>query len=332
MSTGGKRGSSFRKSIKVRDSLRTSFISERSLSNLERQSVLGEGQFGKVFMVSADCEEETESFALKVQAEDDDKSSDDDEKGIKVTMDLMKREVDVMKHLDHPFIVDLIHHYETENSVFMFLGLVVGGELWDRIHRKDAAGVWSNGISEDDAKFYGLILADTLAYMHGENVIYRDMKPENVLIDEDGYPIIVDFGFAKIITDKTYTFCGTPNYLAPEIIQNRGHGMSVDHWALGVVIYEMVVGENPFFFKGLDQVGLYSAICHEEFFPLADTVSLEAFDIIDQLLEKDPVDRIGMLAGGEKDILTHEWFDGLGLLKLRCKETEAPWKPPPKES
>lgn len=132
---------------------------------------------------------------------------------------------------------------------------------------------------------------------------------------------------AKFVTDKTYTLCGTPNYLSPEVIMNRGHNSSSDHWALGVLIYEMVAGENPFFYDGMPQMELFQCIVREKFYPLPDEVSDEAFYVIDELLEKDPTQRLGSLAGGAKDIIAKEWFQDLNLDDLRQKKFKAPFIP-----
>jgi serine/threonine protein kinase len=209
----------------------------------------------------------------------------------------------------------------------MLLDVVRGGELWSVIHREQDNGEWTSGLGEDHAKFYALALADTLAYIHKEKFIYRDLKPENCLIDTDGYPVLVDFGFSKYCPDKTYTLCGTPNYLAPEIIMNKGHGVGADHWDLGIVTYEMITGENPFYFEDMDQMTLFQSIVKEPFYPLAATTSPELNDFITGLLEKEPAQRLGMLAGRENDILRHNWFDGLNVEEMRQKKAKAPWVP-----
>merc|ERR1711935_799470 len=125
-----------------------------------------------------------------------------------------------------------------------------------------------------------------------------------------------------------FTFCGTPNYVAPEIVLNAGHGVGVDHWALGVMIYEMLSGENPFWYEGIDTMTLYEIIVKDEPYPLEkDHANPVVESLIDGLLEKDPSQRMGVLAGKDKDILFHEWYDGLDLQALRHKKVEAPWLP-----
>ena len=147
------------------------------------------------------------------------------------------------------------------------------------------------------------------------------------MIDADGYPTLVDFGFAKHCPDKTYTFVGTPNYVCPEIITNAGHNRSVDFWALGVTIYEALTGENPFFFDGMDQASLYHAICEEKYYPLPESSSKTLVDFIEGLLKKNPTDRLGMLARGAYDIFEHPWLEGLDLDRIRSKDWPSPWRP-----
>jgi len=304
-----------------RDALRSTAKSSMTLDSLDRKEILGEGQFGEVWLVTADSLGTNQEFALKIQAKDDPVRKDN-------VIEAIKREMTVVKQLNHPCIVALIDSYEDEDYIYMLLEAVKGGELWSVIHQEDASGNWTSGMDESQAKFYALVVADTLAYMHRQKFIFRDLKPENVLIDPDGYPTIVDFGFAKYCPDKTHTFCGTPNYLAPEIVTNRGHGGGVDHWALGVVTYEMITGENPFYFEDMDQMSLFQAIVQEPFYPLPDKTSPELVNLMTGLLEKDPAQRLGMLAGRERDILKHKWFAELDLIAMRNKSVEAPYLPP----
>jgi serine/threonine protein kinase len=121
--------------------------------------------------------------------------------------------------------------------------------------------------------------------------------------------------------------CGTPNYLSPEVILNKGHGFATDHWSLGVLIYEMVVGENPFYYDDMPQMELFEAIVRDKFYPLPDDVSDDAFDVIDGLLIKDPTRRLGALAGRGKDIINKDWFRDLDLVDCRQKRHAAPFVP-----
>ena len=295
-----------------------------SLEDLERITLLGEGEFGEVWLVAADVfsagnSEVRQKFALKTQLKVDDRRGND------AVNDIL-REMQIMKEVKHPQLADLVNTYEDEKSIHMLMRLVPCGELWDRIHKEDELGNWKSGLPEDHAKFYTMVVADTLDFMHCRGIIYRDLKPENVLIDADGYPVIVDFGFAKFCPDKTYTFVGTANYVAPEIITNAGHNRCVDFWALGVTVYEMITGQNPFFCEGMDMITLYNTICREKHFPLPVDRNNLLVDFIDKLLEKDPIKRLGMLIGGIKDILHHPWFDGFDLEQIQTKRFPAPWK------
>jgi Protein kinase domain/Cyclic nucleotide-binding domain len=312
-------GSSYKLSKRqtVKDSIKKDF----SLDTMKKEYLLGEGQFAEVWLVSADLPVGHQEFALKIQHCDDEIRHDN-------ALESIRREITVLEQLHHPFIIDLVATFDKmDGSIYMLMEAVKGGELWSVIHQEGDDGEWKSGLIESHAKFYSLLMADTLAYMHKEKFIFRDLKPENVLIDEDGYPIIVDFGFAKYCPDKTYTFCGTPNYLAPEIVTNRGHGAGADHWALGVVTYEMITGENPFYFEDMNQMALFQAIVQEPMFPPGDDASPEMMDFLSGLLEKDPIQRLGMLAGRERDVLRHKWFADLDFDKMRNKEAKAPWLP-----
>lgn len=296
--------------------------SKLKLDDLEMISVLGDGAFGEVWKVKTDVNGKNEEFALKKVAND------------KALLDALKREIVFLTKFGvHPFVVSLIKAFEDDDgNRYMLMNLATGGELWDVIHREDTDGNWTSGIPESQAKFYSFLLADTISFIHSKKYVYRDLKPENILIDSDGYPILCDFGFAKHCPEKTYTCCGTPNYVAPEIIANGGHNQGVDWWALGVLLYEMVTGEHPFYVDGMDQIAVFESITQEAHAPLVSTYPNDASaamsDLVDQLLVKDPAQRLGMLSGGGEDVLAHKLYNGMDIRSLRKRRQKAPWVPP----
>eukprot|EP00536_Pseudo-nitzschia_multiseries_P010125 jgi/Psemu1/258734/estExt_Genewise1Plus.C_2990016 len=316
---------SYSSTLQLRGEVREIVRCNVSVEDLEKIRLLGEGEFGEVWLVAANVFREgnpevRQNFALKSQFKVD------LTRGAQAA-DNIRKEIEIMQELRHSQIVDLVSSYEDEKHIHMLMRLVPHGELWDRIHVEDDQGNWLSGLPEDHAKFYAMSIADTLNFMHSRSIIYRDLKPENVLIDADGYPVIVDFGFAKFCPDKTYTFVGTPKYVAPEIITNAGHNRSADYWAFGVTVYEMITGENPFFFEDMDTISLFDTICREKYFPLPEDKDEQLVDFVDKLLQKDPTQRLGMLARGIDDILQHQWFDDLDLQQVRAKSFPAPWKP-----
>eukprot|EP00934_Nitzschia_sp_Nitz4_P001558 Nitzschia sp. Nitz4//scaffold317_size20466//3252//5378//NITZ4_008662-RA/size20466-processed-gene-0.7-mRNA-1//1//CDS//3329547533//1558//frame0 len=294
-----------------------------SKDDFEYIRLLGEGQFGKVWLVAATLPDlpapldSRQEFALKMQ-ELGDGLRDNAEEAI-------HKEIDALKQLHHPFIVNLVRTYESEDSMDMLLGLISGGELWDELHRQDDTGAWLSGVPETRARFLTYVVADTLAFLHDREYAFRDLKPENIMIDKDGYPIIVDFGFAKHIPrgGRTFTCCGTPNYVAPEIVTNTGHGAAVDYWALGVIVYEMISGENPFYYDGMEQFALFEAIADEEPYAMPEDAEASRFvlDIICRFLNKDPALRLG--SGGLREILEHPWFTGMpDVSEFRAKRVD----------
>jgi len=203
----------------------------------------------------------------------------------------------------------------------LLLPLLQGGELFSILQA-------NHGVEKESAVFYGACIVDALDYLHQRYISHRDLKPENVLLDGDGYGILVDFGFAKIVADKTFTFCGTPEYLAPEIIMAKGHNGGVDYWAFGVLLYEMLLGESPFFAN--DQKTMFKKIVMMDYsFP--DDFDPDAKDLVSKLLVRHRGQRLGSLANGAKDITRHPFFDTMDWKKLSRKEIEAPWVPEVKD-
>jgi Protein kinase domain len=290
-----------------------------NVEDLQYQCILGEGQFGQVWLVTANTgrTKKSEPFALKIQSKH---QLVEENKAFAVA-----QEAAVLTHLGRRSgIIHQVRTYQNDDFIFQLMRLVPGGELFSVMYRDDNI----EGIPERHAMFYAFGVADALAYIHRRHCIYRDLKPENVLIDERGYPVLVDFGFAKILPKhgKTYTLLGTPGYVAPEVIQLSGHSFGIDHWALGILVYEMIVGENPFYFHGIDQGALYESILHDTYEPMPSSkASPQAIDFVARLLMKDPTQRIGF--GIEKEIKAHEWLRSIDRKLYRKKGVGPPWLP-----
>lgn len=285
-----------------------------ALESLEKKVCLGEGEFGQVWLVVDKKAEKQQPYVLKIQS-----------KYHLITegeVDVCKREKDVLLNVDHPFIINLFDTYQDPAFVYMLLDFVPGGELFSILNNDEGRVK----IHEDRARFYLLGIADALSHLHEKKYVYRDLKPENVMIDRHGYPKLIDFGFAKKVVDQTFTLCGTPAYLAPEIVKSQGHSWPADHWALGVLSFEMVMGFSPFYEDGIEQFELYRMIVEEDF-PELKGRSSAATDFISRLLEKSPSNRLGSLARGEKDILSHRWFGDLSTTRMRERAIKAPWIP-----
>jgi protein kinase A len=175
------------------------------------------------------------------------------------------------------------------------------------------------------AQFYAAEIALILVFLHGHGVVYRDLKPENILFDARGHVKLVDFGFAKVVGDReTYTLCGTPEYLSPEVIQSKGHGKAVDWWALGVLIYEMILGYPPFYDNS--PIKIYEKI-------VTGRISFPAWlppdtkDIIQRLCTKDLSSRLGNMKGGGYEVMMHPFFRGINWRDLERQMHQGPFVP-----
>jgi serine/threonine protein kinase len=210
----------------------------------------------------------------------------------------MISEKNILSQLDHPFIVRLSGTFQDVKYLYMCLEYIVGGEFFTHLRK---VGRFDSHAS----RFYGAQILLVFQYMHESDFIYRDLKPENLLLDKLGYIKITDFGFAKKVAFKTYTLCGTPEYIAPEVLLNKGHGKGVDWWTLGILLYEMMAGQPPFVDD--DPMGIYQQI-------LAGKVSFprhfekEAKSLVKKLLVADLTKRYGCMKGGADDLRKHKWF------------------------
>ena len=181
-------------------------------------------------------------------------------------------------------------------------------------------------LSSGASKFYAASVTTVFEYLHKKTIIYRDLKPENMLIDREGYLKMADFGFAKRVPYMTYTLCGTPDYIAPEVLTNKGHGKGVDWWTLGILIYEMLTGSPPFVDQ-TSRIKLYEKIMKSKpQFP-SSFPSSYAKSLVRRLLVKDLTKRYGCRKGGAADIKGHKWFKRFSWDKLLARTLEVPWKP-----
>ncbi|WOO79280.1 cAMP-dependent protein kinase catalytic subunit PRKX [Vanrija pseudolonga] len=223
----------------------------------------------------------------------------------------------ILERVRHPFIVELYSTYQDNLNVYMLLSYIPGGELFSHLRR-------AGRFSADVTRFYLASIVLAIDYLHSNNIIYRDLKPENLLLDRTGYLRIADFGFAKVVEDRTFTLCGTPEYLAPEIVLSQGHGKAVDWWALGILAFEMLAGYPPFFDD--HPLGIYEKILRNEVaFP--SHIDPYAKDLIRGLLTADRTKRLGNLRGGARDVMNHPWFAGVDWGSLERKEIGAPIVP-----
>ncbi|ESN96796.1 hypothetical protein HELRODRAFT_67692, partial [Helobdella robusta] len=223
----------------------------------------------------------------------------------------------ILSAVSFPFIVNLNYSFKDNSYLYMVLEFVCGGEMFSHLRQ-------SGRFTEEQTKFYAGQIVLVLEYLHNIDVVYRDLKPENLLIDRDGYLKVTDFGFAKIVKSRTYTLCGTPEYLAPEIIQNKGYNRAVDWWAFGVLLYEMISGYPPFF--GDNPIQTYEKIVAGKV-RFSPHVALDLKELIKHLLQVDVTNRYGNLKNGVQDIKGHKWFNDVDWLSLYDKRIQATFLP-----
>lgn len=231
--------------------------------------------------------------------------------------DHIMNEKRVMSMLNHPFIVRLHTTYQDKDRLYFLLEPSLGGELFRLLRAR-------RHFTEDQARFFSAAVVLAFDFMHQKNIIYRDLKPENLLLDNDGYLKITDFGFAKILKGRTYTFCGTPDYLAPEVVSASGHGKGVDWWCMGILIYEMLQGIAPFFDDDMMK------ICHKILYGQVSFpahFSKEAKSIVRKFLDKKASKRLGRLKGGVKLIEQQAFFKGFDWEAFMAKQMKAPFIP-----
>ncbi|KAJ3282268.1 camp-dependent protein kinase catalytic subunit [Rhizoclosmatium sp. JEL0117] len=281
---------------------------EFNIGDFTIKKTVGTGSFGRVHLVKLN--NTGTYFALKALRKSD---------VIKMhQVEHILNEKSILAVLDFPFLVGMLASFQDPGHLYFVLEYIQGGELFSYLRR---SGRFENNV----AKFYAAEVCAAFEYLHARHIVYRDLKPENLLIDAKGNIKITDFGFAKIIKDdQTWTLCGTPDYLAPEIIKAKGYGKSVDWWALGILIYEMIAGFPPF--SDDDNIRLFEKItaCKLRF---PEGFDKKAKDLCKCLLTPDLSKRYGNLKRGAADVKGHAWFEAIDWDRLMRLEIAAPYIP-----
>lgn len=272
--------------------------------------VIGRGAFGKVMQVK--YKKTGDIFAMKILKKKQIVDRDQ--------IDHTRSERKILEALQHPFLMTLRFAFQTDSKLYFVLDYYRGGELFFHLKKEQK-------FSEERSKFFVAEVAMALGHLHSKDIIYRDLKPENILLHQTGHICLTDFGLSKDLDPmslESHTFCGTPEYLAPEILQKQGHGMAVDWWSLGILCYELSTGQPPFYHKNLHT--MYRKIRTDDArFPMY--IKAPCKDFISKLLIRNPKERLG--SGGEDvlELQKHRWFNNLNWDDLLKRKIEPPYKP-----
>ena len=279
--------------------------------DFDEMKVLGKGSFGKVLLVR--YKKNQKLYAMKILKKAVIMKNNEEIH--------TKTERKILAKINHPFIVSLYFAFQDEKKLYLITEFMQGGELFYHLHRE-------RFFSNERTQFYAAEIVLALDHLHKNNCIYRDLKPENVLLDKDGHIKLADFGLSKIMLEKNkakaFTLCGTPDYLAPEILEDKGYDKTVDWWSLGALIYEMLVGYSPFKMKKGEQLNIEK---YKKPVPLHNHFTPEAKMIITDLLVVEPSKRLGYGSNGTENIKKHPFFKDINWEELYNKKVEPEFVP-----
>jgi cGMP-dependent protein kinase 1 len=238
-----------------------------------------------------------------------------------------------------PFILKLFQTFQNPSQIMMLMEFVQGGELWSYIYEKEDVLKRNphGGFQLSTVRFYAANVILAFQHIHSKGIAYRDLKPENLLLDTAGYLKVIDFGFAKrlpfmkagVRQEKTYTLCGTPEYLAPEIIMSKGYDKGVDYWALGCLLYELFLSRTPFSADFANKI-FQNIIASAKTLHFEKKMDKSHVDLCKKLLAPNPSFRIGNLMGGVQDIMDDPFFAGFDWQAVAFRKMESPYAPPVK--
>eukprot|EP01135_Chromosphaera_perkinsii_P001410 Nk52_evm11s167 gene=Nk52_evmTU11s167 len=286
-----------------------------SAESFQLLRVLGQGGYGKVFMVRKIMGRDYgKIFAMKVLKKANIIRKQKD-------CEHTKAERNILEEVKHPFIVNLIYAFQTDGKLYLILDFVSGGELFMQLEKE---GIFM----EEVALFYLAEITLALGHLHKLGIIYRDLKPENILLDKEGHTVLTDFGLSKeAIHDddsQTHTFCGTIEYMAPEILTRQGHGKAVDWWSLGALMYDMVTGSPPFVASNRKKT--MEKILKGKLY-LPNYLTEDAKDLLRKLLKRNPATRLGSGPDDFEEIRRHPFFKTINWDDAVLKKLDPPIKP-----
>ena len=283
-----------------------------SYSDFEPIKLLGRGSFGEVLLVRLKANQKV--YAMKILSKNLLK--------LKKQESHTKTERDLMVKVNSPFIVNIKSAFQDPSKLYIVSDFMQGGDMFFHMHDGQIV-IFKN----EKAKFYIVELVLALEFLHDNNMVYRDLKPENILLDEKGHVKLTDFGLSKILdeeNDKAFTICGTPQYLAPEVLLKKGYDKTVDWWSLGCVMFEMLSGRLPFAIKRGMKL---NARVYERGVEFPQNMTNEAIDLIKKLLIVDPQKRLGQGPDGSKNIKNHPFFNNINWEDAKKKKLKPPFIP-----